>query len=359
MPILPDSTYATLKSILQDIRMLVRGLSDNQISDEQIMYWLNTFMLYDMPSILRQQSLKGVFKFYTSPFVDVYDTNTTVPTDPFYNFNNRYITTHEPFYCGGLLGNFTQSREAFFGNYPNVSFISLITYGNNVQTNFTGTVGSLQQNQFSSVSQLQLCIVRNQVLFSSIDGNGNALQLIDTPINAYFGNLSIPNQPPTSLINVDPANFINYVTGQFSITFPTAPGSGINVNSQTVPLAPAQPQTLLWYDNKITLRPIPDQPYICSIEAFVRPTVLLQETDMPQIAQWYQYIVYGTATKIFQMRGDMDSVDRIASEFKKQELLVGRTTLVQLKKNRVPTIFVPTYGANVGVGYGFFGNNSI
>lgn len=369
MPI-PDATYSTLAAMLTDIRILTRSLSIQQISDDRIKYLLNSFVLYDMPSTLRLKALRTTFDFYTSPFVDVYETNTTNVNDPFYNFKNKYINTFEPFYCAGYLGTFTQSRETFFNLYPNIATVNLLAQGNNATITYSGFIPSVVPNAFPPplANNQQSILVRNQVLFDSIDQNGNPLIMVDTPISAFFGNLSYPNNPPTSLIVQDPNNFINYVTGQFVVSFtnslgvPTAPGTGININSQCVVVAPAQPQTLLWFDNKITIRPVPDQSYKLSVEANIRPSELLDQTpltgDMPLLAQWYQYIVYGTATKIFQYRNDDESVARIAPEFKKQELLVMRTTLVQNSKQRVPTIFAQTHGTNYGPGFGFFGNTN-
>ena len=358
MPI-PDATYSSLQLIIQDIRELTRALSEEQISDDRIMYWINTFMLYDMPSALRLKALRTTFQFYTTPYVDVYESTFTDPNDPFYNFRNTYINTFAPFFCAGYLGGFTQSRTDFFGAYPNISAIALITYGDGTTTQFSGVINALQTTpQPSNIQQPNVCLVRNDVQFDSIDVNGNGLIMVDTPISAMIGNLSVPNNPPTSLTVQDPNNFINYVTGQFVVTFINPPASGQNINSQTVPVAPAMPQLLLWFDNKIVLRPVPDQPYKITVEANIRPTELLSSSDMPLLSEWYQYVVYGAATKIFQMRGDMDSVERIAPEFKKQELFVGRTTIVQNSKQSVPTIFNQGYGQNLGQGFGFFGSGT-
>ena len=58
------------------------------------------------------------------------------------------------------------------------------------------------------------------MLFSSVDADGNSLALIDYPANPTSGQLGLPGQIPTL---PNQYGFINYVTGQFQITFPTAP----------------------------------------------------------------------------------------------------------------------------------------
>lgn len=362
MPI-PDILYSSLTVIIQNIRELTRKLSPAQISDEKIVYWINIFMLYDMPNSLQQASLRTTFEFFTKPYQDVYETNLTDVNDPFYNFRNRYTATLNPFFCAGRQASFTQSKTEFYSNFPNTNFFQLVSFGNGSTLGYPGVINSAQINVFQpqSPNQLNVCLVRGQVLFSSIDLNGNGLAMSDTPINATIGNLSAPNSPPTSYTVQDTNNYINYITGQFKVTFPTAPGAGQSINSQCIPVAPALPTTLLWFDNKITLRPVPDQPYRCSVDAYIRPSELLIATDIPKISQWQQYIVYGAATKIFQMTGDFDSADRIAGEFKRQELLVGRATLQQQKKQRPATVFAGTnqgYGSQ-GYGFGNWGGNNI
>jgi uncharacterized HAD superfamily protein len=74
---------------------------------------------------------------------------------------------------------------------------------------------------------------------------------------------------------------------------------------------------------------------------------------VPQLEQWWQYIAYGTAKKIFEDRMDLDSVQQIMPEFKQQERLVLRTTLTQQANERTVTIY--TQGKSYGIGSGFFG----
>ena len=111
---------------------------------------------------------------------------------------------------------------------------------------------------------------------------------------------------------------------------------------------PSLPQALLFYDNTITVRPIPDQPYEVNLEAYIRPTELLNSTDQPQIAQWWQYIAYGTAKKIFEDRMDLESVQLIMPEFMNQQSLVIRKTILLNTNDRVSTIYADSIGNNNG-----------
>lgn len=347
MPV-PDSQYSTLDNIRTKIRRLVRAPSPNQLSDQDIDNYVNNFVLYDFPAHLRLFSLRTVFTFWTSPFQDVYQTTTddADQTNPFYNFQNKYISVHPPVYIAGYLSFYSQSREQFFGVYPRINTISQIGAGDGATVAFNGFIAGLPNTGQNA------CLLRNNVLFDSIDINGNSLTLVDDPQNATIGNLIIPNDPSTG----NAYGTINYVTGQYTVTFINPPAAGATVNSQVVMQLCSLPQALMYYDNQFTVRPVPDQAYQVNIEAYIRPTELLAGTDEPTIAQWWQFIAYGGAKKIFEDRMDMDSVSMILPEYKKQELLVLRTTISQITNERTATIYTEQVGgATGGNGWGWGG----
>ncbi|CAM5999025.1 unnamed protein product [Sphagnum balticum] len=157
-------------------------------------------------------------------------------------------------------------------------------------------------------------------------------------------------------IGVDINNFINYATGQFVITFPVAPLAGQAINSQTVPTIPSRPFAMLYHNNTITIRPVPDQPYAINFEVDARPTQLFQTNSVPQLEELWQYIALLASKKIFEDRMDMDSVQMILPELDTQERLCLRRTLVQLANQRSATIYAGVTGDsnqfNQGFGYG-------
>ncbi len=218
-------------------------------------------------------------------------------------------------------------------------------------------------------------------MFSSVDSNGNGLVLQDTPIldattqlPTIYGSLYNPylytNEPNTPITNptqpglpynpiLNPhgfptislaapyynqtgfpvTNYINYVTGQYYITFPTAPAPGIDINSQTVPVNPTIPQALLFYDGQFIVRPVPDQPYRVDMEVYVQPAELLSSGQCPELSEWWQLIAWNASKKIFEDRMDYDSIGMIMASLKEQEALVLRRTVVQQTTQRVSTIY--------------------
>jgi hypothetical protein len=368
MPVAAPTT--TLTAIQTKVRRLTRSPSQAQLSDTDLQNYINTFVVYDFPEHLRLFNLRTTFTFVCNPFQDRYPTDEIsfagVTTNPLYDFKNRYISIADPIYIAGYQSFFTQSREQMFAIYPNTNSIQSIgTTGDGVTQQFTGTVTAVVQSNNSPQSQ-QAVLLQGQVLFSSVDASYSGLSLVDVPVISAitgnptgFGNLYVPgNEPTTPPTSVLLANNINYVTGQYTITFPTPPAAGVPINSQTVPAVPALPQALLYYDDVFTLRPVPDQPYRINIEAYVRPTYLMETTSSPLLNEWWQYIAYGAAKKIFEDRMDTESVAQIMPEFKKQEALCLRRTIVQYTNDRVATIYTEQTSFGPGSGaWGWGGGN--
>lgn len=359
---------STLTAIKNKVRRLTRSPSTAQLTNADLEQYINTFIQFDFPEHLRQLSLRTTFTFFTNPYQDTYPTDIIsfggVTTNPLYDFQNRYLTIHPPIYIGGFQSFFYQSREQFFGIYPFVNSIASIgTQGDGVTTTFTGVVNS----QFAFIppgTNQNIGLLQNQVLFSSVATDNSGLSLIDVPVlntttgnPSTIGNLYVPgNTPATPPTVVDPTNNINYVTGVFTITFPSAPGAGQDINSQTVPQVVGLPQALLYYDNKFTVRPVPDQPYRVNFEVYIRPTELLANNQSPQLNEWWQYISYGAVRKIFQDRMDTESLAQVEAEYRKQENLCLRRTIVQYTNERTSTIYSEqTQFGPGGWGWGYGG----
>ena len=115
------------------------------------------------------------------------------------------------------------------------------------------------------------------------------------------------------------------------------------------------PQSILFYDGKFTVRPVPDKAYRINMEVFVQPTALIDSNQYPKLKEWWTYIAYGASKKIFEDRQDYESVKAIMPEFKTQETLIQRRTIVQQTSQRASTIYTEQTGSS---GFGFFGSGN-
>src|SRR5271166_1201425 len=92
---------STLNAIRTKVRRITRTPSTAQLSDPDLDQYINTFIIYDIPSSLKLFNLRRTFTFYTAPYIDTYSTNETDPNSPFFDFKNRYMEVIEPVYIAG------------------------------------------------------------------------------------------------------------------------------------------------------------------------------------------------------------------------------------------------------------------
>ena len=331
---------STLSAIRIKVRRLTRSPSAAQVTDADINEYINTFIEYDFPEQLRLFSLKTTVTFYCQPYQDTYRTDAWIPAaldNPLYNFKNKYISVHPPLYIAGNQAMFSQSRDQFYALYPFVNQINTITNGDGVTTAFNGVLTGAP-------------VLAGSVVFAATEAVTNAgITFKDEPVFPWDGTGQLTNTDTGAAGGV-----VNYVTGVWNLDFaPNIPANDVKITSQTVPYQPSRPQSMLYYNDKFVLRPVPDQPYAVNFEAYARPTQLLAAVDIPELEQWWQYIAYGAAIKLLQDRLEFDTVNLLMSEFKQQELFVLRRTLNQQKNSRTATIYTESISAGYGQGFGW------
>lgn len=313
---------ATLEALRKKVRRLTRSPSPQQISNDDIDEYVNTFIQYDFPQDLRLFSFRKTLTFYTDPNIAVYETN-SVSGDPLEDFKDKYTGVYNPVYVAGYSTWLSQSESEFYSRYPLINNFSTESTGDGITTLFTGTISTAP-------------LLRNHVLLSSVIASGAGIKVYDDGEGTFDG---------------DGAGTIDYVTGDFSVTFSTAPASGSNVDSTTVPYAAARPDSILYFDNKFTVRPVPDKVYPIQIEVDMRPISLGNDpTAAPALEQWWQYIAYGAAKKVFEDRTDFESIQQMMPEFETQRLMVLRRTNAIQSKERSRTI----YNDGTYIGYGAY-----
>lgn len=310
---------STLAAIRKKVRRLTRTPSEQQLSTADIDEYVNTFILYDLPQHLRLFKLRTTLTFYTEPNIDEYETNAVVG-DPLENFENRYTAVYGPVYVAGYEAFLSQSVAEMTSMHPITNAIFTETQGDGITVAFAGTLTNIP-------------VISGKVVFNAIDANNDGLRLSDDGAGNLVG---------------DGVGTINYITGAYTLTWNVAPAAGTDINSLTIPYTAARPDTVLYFDNKFIVRPIPDQVYPIQVEVDIRPTELLNAGESPDLEQWWQYVSYGAAKKVFEDRSDNESIADIMPALKEQELLVLRRTIAQQSKERAETI----YSAGAWIGYG-------
>jgi len=310
---------STLEKIRTKIRRLTGRPSANQITNDQLDEYVNDFYLYDLPEHLRLFTLRTTYEFMTEENVDVY----TVP-DP-----DIYYNVMPPVYISGYQSFFSQDREQFFRLYPKLSDITTSIVGD-------GSVGPY------SFTLSNVPILQNNVTIGVVDSTGSTVQVVDDPQSRTSGNWVIINT--TTAVT----GSINYITGVGTITFANTIPVGNEITITSVPYQAARPEAILYYDNQITVRPVPDKPYKVEVNAYRIPTELISSGDHPELDQWWQYIAYGAAKKVLEDSQDPEGVNVLMPGYKEQQKLVLRRTIIQQGNQRTATIYTEQTGFPYG-----------
>lgn len=212
----------------------------------------------------------------------------------------------------------------------------------------TGQLIYLQQNN-----------VGNNVF---IDANGNQQPSIPVLSPAGGTNLNNPSYPqyPPNPLNQTPPNppptpnqiqyvgTVNYITTQIILDLPVPVMPGTQLNIWAATYQSGRPYNMLFWNNELTIRPVPDNVYLVEVEAYQTPVQFMQTTDNPLLNQWSQYIGYGVSIEILRQRQDMEGVQNLMEGFRRQEALV-------LERQAVEEINTPNITLFNSTNSGFFG----
>lgn len=372
-----NSTYSMIE---QKVRRLTASASSASLTSSQIQQYVNTFYNQDFPYAIKIDQQRSVYKFLTIPNVDRY------PVDV-----NNLQGFRSPVYFEGIQGNFFKNRDQLYNLYPRypTQFQPIGGDGINVGP-FTFTLFGNNTNPFP---QPNFGILSTQLVIGGIDKNGNPIRIIDDGgavvnslgigSNTTTGNLLFINQnnvgnnvyldasnnqqpaiPPLSPLPVPSppspltpqyCGTVNYVTTSITVTFPVAPMAGTMINVWAATYQVGRPYNLLFWNNEFTIRPVPDNVYLCEVEAFQTPAQFMNSTDNPVLNQWWQYIAYGASREILRDRQDMEGVANLEEGFMRQEgLVLERQAVEEIQQPNI-TLFNSTnlgFGVGVGNGYG-------
>lgn len=381
----------TLTTIRSKVRKITARPSPNQITDDQIDFYVNTFYLYDFPEHLRLRSLQTNFIFVTKPNVEKYD----FPVE-------EYVSLEPPAFIGGYRVGFYQDQSIFYGIWPKLNFIQTVGTGDgtsnptlNNLTNLPAIAGNVtisatilgesvsylddgngnffqEGETITAITQANPCVITapgntiingSTVIINNVSGmsqlNGNTYTVTATSGNditinvdstlftAYTGNGSISRVAGT----------VNYITGVLVMDWGNNTDLDTDIICQYIPYVASRPRDLLFFDNQIILRPIPDRPYRVEILAYKEPSELLAANQMPELAQWWQLIALGAAVKIFEDSGEIEQYGQYRSLLDEQMVLANRRTVKQNAPRQITTPFKQSnQGAQFGLWYDIYGS---
>ncbi|MGD2065709.1 MAG: ubiquitin-activating E1 FCCH domain-containing protein [Candidatus Bathyarchaeota archaeon] len=385
----PPST--ALDQIKLKIRRITKSPNPTQLTDQQIVDYVNWYYLYDFPEELRLKSLKTNYIFFTEANEDRY----RLPV-------NRFVSVEPPLYIAGFESWWSQNQDEFYRQYPkNAELQNRIATGNGTAGPYTFTL--------STSPVLKQCVT-----ITTQDSGGNGIALIDdgegnfieadqttvsisnstqanpvqvtaenhllstgdtitifgvngmTELNGNTYVVNVINANNFTLNGIDGTGFtaytsggsfvkgvssfgtINYTTGAVSVTFRLSIPSGTDIDASAVPYTASRPFAALFYNNEFILRPVPDRGYKVEVAAFRNPSDLLDDSQDPTLNEWWELIALGAALKIFTDRRELQVLAQYKPLYEEQLLHATRRTIIQQRNQRAATIYTDQLQHNAG-----------
>lgn len=328
-----NNTYAQIELL---VRRLTASADEAALKSADIQQQVNTFYNSDFPYAIKLDQMRSVYTFYTRPNIDRY------PLDVNYNQGVR-----APVYVDGISGYFFKDRTQFFNMWPRWPTQFQPISGDGTTQTFSFTVPGPFLSQMVTLGGVA---VGGNAISVADDGNGNLQLQVPNPV------ISVPVQTSSApgMKNLNTGNpgqdvvttigTVDYVTGQFNITFPAGyiPAAGTQMTLRVSQYQTGRPYSLMFWNNEFTIRPIPKFIHKVEIEVYLTPVQFMLTTDSPILNQWVQYIAYGVSCEILRQRQDMDGVVNLMEGFKRQEALVLERQGVEEIGQRNSTIFSST-----------------
>lgn len=438
-------SIGTLEDIILKARKLSSTGSDLSLTQAQVIDYINSFYLYDLPANMRCLKLQDKYTFNTIRGIDCYPfdsehyTTVQMPCycakreiklfqDPwsFYgvNFNWQYqvnfatgdgttgsisgsitaitnasngqvtsanhgLATGNVVLITGVLGMtevnnvvFTitvNSANTFLLNVNTSAFGVYISGGTFSKTGYTGTLSavpiirSVNNNPMVKTPQnptTPYYPTPSQPNFSQSMIPSRVQNILITASNTLGSTLNVTDDGNGNLIG-DGIGTIDYSTGEISIIFNTPVAQGIPIQIQYNPMVNqmAIPQSILYFQNQFTLRPVPDKGYTIEMVAYRQPSqALLGSTDsdapnlqgVPELTEWWELLAVGAAKKIYEDKLDTDGMMIMDKMLQERYEVAETRTYAQLGKQSMSTLFRDQLSHNYGAsGWGAGAGGSV
>jgi len=358
-------SIATLQDIITKIRRLTGSGTSFQLTNSQIIDYINSFYLYDLPAQFRSLKLKDKYTFNTQRGIDVY------PFD-----SEHYTTVEMPCYCAKREIKLFNDPWSFYGVNFNWQTQENLTSGNGTTGPYTGT---------AQATPIIRSVWNNPMVQSPLTPTTS---YYPTPTEPSFSNSSIPGRVQNILITANSSlgttqnisddgngnligggtGTINYNTGAISVTFTNAVPSGENISIQYNPTQLSIPLSILFFQNQFTLRPVPDKGYTIELIAYRQPSqALLGSTNpnnpvltgIPELREWWELLAVGASKKVFEDRLDSDGIALMDKMLFERYAVAEARTYAQIGQQRVSTIYADQLTGNYGSSGWGFGNSGV
>ena len=277
----------TLQAVKNTVRRITASPDPSQLSESDLEEYINGFYVQELPASIKTDQLRTVLEIFTTPNIDTYAVDV-----------NTYQELQDPILVNGRIGNLFKDRSSFYSRWNRQSVLQTPAVGDGTTGPYSFTLSSVP-------------ILPNTLVIGSTDTAGNAIKIEDD------GEGNLVDAGTTASIGS-----INYATGAVSVTTSVAVASGSSINVWGYWYQPGYPIDVLYWNNEITVRPVPNDVYRIEITAILTPTAFAANSSTPVVDQWWQYVALGAAVKIMRDRQDMDGVANITPLMEEQRGLI-------------------------------------
>lgn len=330
----------TLAQMENTVRRMTARYTESQMTTAQIDNYINLAYTIHFPLQFKNLKLTKPLVFNTVPNVDTYDfvyeSGLVIPAgaQPIAgDATVGNISISPPVYCQGYILRYFQDKTTFYNRWPKLTVNQIVGTGNGL-ADYT-YIGVINPTPFLR-AQLDIFgnVTEPAVVISSYDNSGFNIAITDVPqANSNTGFLydSQNNNIGT----------VNYLTGAYSFTLANSAviPDGDNIYASVVPYQSSRPTDVIFYNQQITFRPVPQQVYQVEFQISQQPTALIAETGAPELDEWYLLICSIASKLIYTDFPDPEGMAYLMPIYDEQIQIAQRRTLRQLGTQRAATIF--------------------
>lgn len=246
----------TLARIKTKARRLTGRLDSNAFSDSTLLAYINDYYTETLISELNLPELESWYEF-----------NTTLNDEDYALSSDDYIVG-TPVYINGVEANYYNDPKQFYSDYQQTYSEEILGTGDGSTTNFTYTLNS-----------------------TPVKGGTTVIDDTVEVFTASSGTLT-GDQGGSGTVNV--------TTGAVTVNFNTAPTSGQLIKVRYEYFNTGIPTSVLFYNNTLYLRPVPNGVYRVKVSNSTVPTAFSADSDTPTQDDWGSLIAYGAALDILR-----------------------------------------------------------
>lgn len=254
----------TFGSIKTKIRNITGRQSTDQLSESDLEDFVDNFYQVTLPNTLKTDEMLQPYAFQTVSGTDSY----AFPTSTFY-------TLKPDARCDGSRLFWYNDANLFYSDFPEQIQEEELADGDDATVNFTGTLDNVP------------ILIDSLIVYDGVE-------------------ILLDNGDGTLTGDAGGSGTIDYTTGAYNVTFAVAPTSDNIVKTKYEPITLQKPTGILLYNNELILRGVPDDLYNITMNGYIKPSAMADDTATPFSNSMAPLIIYGTALEIFSENGDLE-----------------------------------------------------